>query len=71
MVGITVDSRIGTKIPTEQGDATYFHTELEGPGGVWDNHWETRDGAFVIHTGIYHHVYIIKEETDDNTTRPN
>ena len=60
MARIILPNKEQTTIETIQGRASYSHTEREDLEGNWDDHWETRNGEFVIHQGTNdHHVYLL------------
>lgn len=47
-------------IETAQGRAYFYITEVEDQYGRWNDTYYTTAGEYVIHDGIYHHVYKIR-----------
>lgn len=57
----TFEHMIDTSINTIRGEAFYTHTEIEDANGRWYDNYHTSDGAYLIHCGNYHHVYIVRK----------
>lgn len=57
----TFEHMIGTSINTISGEAFYTHTEIEDTNGRWNDNYFTSDGAYLMHSGNCHHVYIVRK----------
>jgi len=47
-------------IQTVAGPAHYVKTEIADKNGRWNDDYYTKDGYWVVHKGIRHHVYKVK-----------
>ena len=56
---VNTEETVQKTIATAQGIANYVKTETEDKQGNWNQNYNIKDGYYVIHDGIEHHVYKI------------
>ena len=47
-------------IRTVEGEAFYVKTEYEDRSGNWNDNYSVKDGYYVVHEDIAHHIYKVK-----------